>query len=366
MNKRLYNVDFLRSLLCLAVLLCHSWAATSSPKSYWVAEHFLSGGMAVDFFFVIAGFFLYHEVEKENSLRNFFVKKVIRLLPVFVGVSLIVLLYKIFGLIQENQGFHYKDFIMNLFFIRNIALYNDLINYEFSYGNAPAWFMGSLFWTLIFYFVLFRVYTRKRALFASAIIMYICYVCRANETPLINIAFYLSMARSLPNIALGYFIATMVANIKDSKETKILKFFYTIVEGYCLYEIFEVLFIKPQAWTLELYYILCFACLFLSFTLKKGYISQLLDKKMWGNIGKYTYSIYMSQYLIQILLAKGNWLAEQPFYKTINTNYPLLDLVVFYVLLEVVIGILVYYLIETKCLMYFRQRFLVNNILEKK
>lgn len=132
----------------------------------------------------------------------------------------------------------------------------------------------------------------------------------------------------------------------ETQNKQIFTWLYTVLELFAFVEVFRVIFISPKPWKLELYYILCFALLFLLFVLKKGYLSRIVDNNLSTVLGKYTYSIYMSQYLIQILFVDGNKLTKFPIFSLLRANYPLIELLVIYILLPVMLGIVVYHCIE--------------------
>lgn len=209
------NIEFLRGLFCLAILLCHAFAGANSQLSHIVVKHFLSGGFAVDFFFVISGFFLYYEVTKSRlegfNIPVFIGKKVARLIPVFIFVSLVAAVYLCLGLVSDGQAFHFRDFLMGCLFIKNIGVYNDSLNFDFFYNNSHTWFISPLFWTLVFYYVMFALFEEKRVLFAMGIMMFVCYSFRATETMVPNVMMYSTVVRSIPNIALGYFIGLLAS-----------------------------------------------------------------------------------------------------------------------------------------------------------
>ena len=179
--------------------------------------------------------------------------------------------------------------------------------------------------------------------------MFICYSLRANETIFPNVMLYSSIVRSLPNVALGLFIGLTLDQYKHLFERiSSLKSFIIIstIEFFVFVECFRVLFISPKPWALELYYILCFAILFSLFVIKKGALSLFFDSNISKFIGTYTYSVYMSQYLVQILFVEGNYLTTLILFKTLRSEYPYWEFALIYVLMPILLGVFVYHFVE--------------------
>jgi peptidoglycan/LPS O-acetylase OafA/YrhL len=364
----LYNVEFLRVIFCIAILLCH--ASTGKFVVFHgtlVENHFIGGNFAVDFFFIIGGYFLFFQtIKKDLSIRNYIVKKWIRLAPTIIFSMLVVLAYRKFGLIFSKLDF--RDNFLRLFFIRTLGLYREAANYDVPKTNTHLWYISPLFWTSVLYFSIAKTFDRRKANLLIAVITYISYIIVLNNVVLAEKSLILNSAfRSLPNVGLGYFVGVLVdqyrnverENVESRKKSSRAKYsgmlsmaIITYVEGYFFVEIFKVMFIKPEPWEEEFYYLICFAVLLFLFSIKKGWLSRIMNQKIMGFCGKYCYSIYTTQYLVQILLAKGNRIGENKIYLNFVSAHPLADVLINYVMLEIIVGVVVYHLVEKPCAEY--------------
>ena len=87
--KKLKNIEFLRFLLAIVIVFYHFFHAGKYCFGRLFPDiNILSnlskatenGTLAVDMFFIIAGFFMFHTF-KNISIKEFFLKKIIRLYP---------------------------------------------------------------------------------------------------------------------------------------------------------------------------------------------------------------------------------------------------------------------------------------------
>lgn len=96
-------LDGLRGIAILLVILLHNFKFTN---------YFFFGWLGVDLFFVLSGYLitdiLLRTVESKNFLRNFYMRRVLRILPLYVFV-LIICLYVLPQLISSIHIDYYQD-----------------------------------------------------------------------------------------------------------------------------------------------------------------------------------------------------------------------------------------------------------------
>jgi peptidoglycan/LPS O-acetylase OafA/YrhL len=372
----LYNVEFLRFIFCIGILLCHaSVGGHNTFANEFVTNHFLGMSFAVNFFFVIGGYLLFFQtLKKDLTIRDFIVKKYIRLLPVIIFSMLMIPIYRKFGLV--SQRFNFRDSFLSLFLIRTVGLYNDAKNFDLFYTNAHLWYIGPLFWTSLFYFSISKSFDRNKTNLVIAIITYVLFLSHANTIKVIIPEY---AVRALSNMGLGYFVGLLAnyhSNLIGRREgdvygggkemrrkresySNVYRAAITCVEGFLFLEIFKVLFIKTKPWReFEFYYSMCFAVLLFLFSIKIGWLSRLTNNRIMGSLSKYCYSIYVMQYSVQILLAKDNRLGESKIYLSFVNTHPVVDIIVNYVILEFIVGIVVYHLVEKPCYKYLERKFI--------
>lgn len=196
-NIRFYNLDFLKFIFTIAIVLLHISASNQQVDFYKnVYEHVDRSYLIVEFFFMVSGFFLYFEIQKEN-IQTFIKKRIIRLLPVII-FSLIC------GYIFIS-GKHKENILFSLLFLQGMGL------------QAPFyfhWFVSPLFWGSILYFFIFTNYKRTTATFFVAVLCYLSYCLLLNNNNG-NIDIHVgmikgflsgSLLRALGGIGIGYFL----------------------------------------------------------------------------------------------------------------------------------------------------------------
>lgn len=118
------------------------------------------------------------------------------------------------------------------------------------------------------------------------------------------------------------------------------------VEIFCFIEIFTTLLIKRDIEELNFYFILLFCILLISFDTNRGFLGKVLNIKYFGGfMGKYSYSIYVIQYPIQILINRSNKIGSA--LVSFRDNHPFQELILSLSFIFLV-GISAYYLVEKK------------------
>jgi peptidoglycan/LPS O-acetylase OafA/YrhL len=364
----LYNIEFLRVILCIAILLSHSGTEAKNPFMFEIRnKYFVFGGsMGVQFFFTVGGYFLFFQsLKKDLTLRDFLIKRYVRLMPVIIFSMLMILVYRGLGLV--SQRFRFPENFLNLFFIKAMGLHNHTKTHDFIYANPLFWYLGPFFWTSLFYFLISKNFDRGKTNLLIAVITYISFLAWENLTAQ-SVVF--SPSRSLSGMGLGYFVGVLVDYCSNCEKIEragghrndhgtFYVLMMTCLEIFFLVIIFKTLFTKPKIWEgCEFYYNVCFAVLLFLFSLKVGWLSRLLDHRIMGFFGRYCYSTYVTQYLVQILLVKDNRIGENIKYVNFTRIHPIAVIVINYVLLEIMVGIVVYHLIEKPCAKYFEKKFL--------
>jgi peptidoglycan/LPS O-acetylase OafA/YrhL len=124
-NSRLPSLDGWRAISIILVLGAHSSVAFGFPKSLDSLFNWsFDGRLGVRFFFVISGFLItwLMLVEKAKTgrvnLRHFYVRRALRILPVYAAFLATL------GLIQINSSYHQNavQWIGNLTFITDFAV----------------------------------------------------------------------------------------------------------------------------------------------------------------------------------------------------------------------------------------------------
>ena len=100
-NTKFYGLDNLRAFAIIFVLLFHSNRWVEHPN--WFPKAFQFGWTGVDLFFVLSGFLissqLFAQIKKEGtfSMKEFYIKRVFRILPIYFFVLAIYFLFPFFS-----------------------------------------------------------------------------------------------------------------------------------------------------------------------------------------------------------------------------------------------------------------------------
>lgn len=75
-----------------------------------------------------------------------------------------------------------------------------------------------------------------------------------------------------------------------------------------------------------------FCALLFCFIFNKGYLAKLLNNKLFGFMGKYSYSIYVMQWIVQEIIANGNLVASTKIYSSFRINYTIREYIFSFIL----------------------------------
>ncbi|MFT7828728.1 acyltransferase family protein [Priestia megaterium] len=114
-KKRLSELDSLRGIAALSVMLYHYLTRYnelfSNPNDSIM--DFKYGKYGVNLFFIISGFVIYMSISHQTDIKNFIVKRVIRLYPAYIfAVILTFMVIKIYSL--PGRGVSLKEALLNL------------------------------------------------------------------------------------------------------------------------------------------------------------------------------------------------------------------------------------------------------------
>ena len=339
-----YNIEFLRFVFTIAILLVHASLPQHSGQTR-ATSYIANGALCVDFFFILAGFFLYSDItQKKYTTKTFALKKYIRLAPVcaFSLVLHIIAFYT--GAIK--QSVHFKNELLNLFFIRDVGI-NSFAILPLENGlwatNTHLWYLGPLFWVSLFFYYVMTHFSPKKISIFIVIALFIITGLYFNS---IRLCFG-GLMRGFIGISMG--IMLRKANDKINYTYKwgggIL---WTIIEVFCFEEIVKVVFIKPEDFQLNFYFMLLFCVLLFSFYNGNGLCAKVLNKRCFGFMGRYCYSIYVMQWIVQNIIGNGNKLMNWSVYANFRKMHSSTEL--FTSLLVIcLLGIVTYYLIERPC-----------------
>ena len=365
-KERFHNVDFLRFILAVDILLFHIGANGGSvgyilQNDGTIFKNILNmckhGFICVDFFFIIAGFFLFRTLKKDTDTLYFIKNKIIRLLST-IWFSIII--YAIFSLFIDQMKFNFNNNILSVFLLNSIGFSTHV-----SMGNThQAWFVAALFWVSIFYFYINKIFDKKYLNLIIWLLVVSGYGFTLNciypgyGGSRENCFYFINqgIVRATANIGIGYFL-NMLYNFGFLRKSTIFsKIILTLIELYCsIFLIYYLIFSQKIPGNNYFLYIIIFIILFYLMLIKKGYISQILENKISSILGSWSYSIFI-MHIIVFDIIRSTFVFSN---KTFTLTHPILVFSLG-IILAILVGILTYYFFEKPMTKYLKNKFLTN------
>ncbi|CQI88013.1 acyltransferase family protein [Yersinia rohdei] len=331
------ELDGLRAVAVISVLLYHV------KFSLFGYEVFKGGFLGVDIFFVLSGYLITTIIFTQMnagvfSLKDFFIRRIKRILPAMVAVLLVSSVFAFYFLLPDSLIIYVKTLLASLFFVSNLYFFGEDTYVSDSSEYKPLLHTWSLSVEWQFYLIfpflclwLFKRFKNKKLtiIFSLFLLSLVLSNILAYRQP--NFAFYM-----LPSRMWELMAGSIVAIIILENKLNIGKIYYKVfpVVGLVLITL-SILFINdgmlhPSVITLIP---VLGTCLIILFSRDKNLASNFLSLKPMIFIGAISYSIYL-------------W--HQPlfvFYR-IKIGEIGMSTSILLILLSIVISVLSFYLIE--------------------
>lgn len=227
MQERNHNIDIIRAMTLLLVIVYHSWVVCGSQPINWPIINTvitLGGELGVTAFFILSGYGIYCSLYRagKTHVLDFFKKRALRIMPqYYLCLAVVILLGSgAYYLSAENIG----KIISHCFFIHTFW------PSHFGAINGVLWTMGV---TVQFYLIAIPLYkgTRKFGIVfwigCIAVTIFMKYITFAFITPQIqdnsgtlNFMFGRQIFTALDNFVTGMMVAHFSTNKKKMLGTK--------------------------------------------------------------------------------------------------------------------------------------------------
>ena len=344
MPKKMGQIEFLRLLFMLLILYGHL-------MQHFIFPHFgdmpifvelrkhtsFAFGYLCEAFFTISGFFLAQALssEKYADFRGFAISRIARLAPV---VWLVMLFHAIYQSIGWGQFIFFGN-LTALFFIPNAL--------SMRIPSQLDWFVGSLFWASVLYYLVWKVVDRKKFYYLVGIITLCVYCILLNKQdlysnpPVWGGIFPFFLLRGIGGIGLGILFGGYFLNKNTEEVTSGKKIFWSALDLTLILTLIYLSVIKRFSYSFPAM-MTCFVILFYSFLFKSSYITKFVSCKFFVWAAKYSYSVYITQFAVFILLY--NTLYMHPVWGV--RQYPVGN-IVFSLCAVYLVSIAVYHLVES-------------------
>lgn len=339
-KKKYHNIEFLRILFAIIIVYYHILHSNilayvkENELYFFLAESCDAAGIIVECFFIISGYFLFYSYlnKPSVSMLQFAIKKIARLHP--------VLLFSI--IISVTFFYHGSEAaVFNSLFLQCIG-----ISTEYKGIN---WYISPLFWVTMFYFALLKVIDNKKANLLIGVFTYFSYVLLINNTfgrETIYGFLNLGLLRALAGIGLGYLIGLTMCEMKRlsynaGKLFLFARFFISSMIEFLSFFYLIKWFLCGKSYSNSFIVVLVFSILFICFLKKDGFLSRILDRKIFSILGRYAYSIYVMQQISFYVLQKSIW-------QTAIVNNVGMCIIIS-VCFSISVGIITYHFVEQPC-----------------
>ncbi len=296
------EIDGLRCLSVVSVIIYH---LSINIKEY----QFLSGGfLGVDIFFVISGFLITNifltEWKQKNKIeiKNFFKRRIRRILPALFFVLITTLIFGWFFLLPASLVELSRTVISTIFFSSNFYFYI----YDQSYGTVNSFLIPLLHtWSLsieeqfyIFYPFLLLVFFKKKKLMVSLIFLFLFLFFLSVFIKLYDweANFYLIFSRGWELVAGALAAVLKFNNSPITAKISKIKF----INHISIFSIILSFFLFDDKLNLPGFLTLfpVVSLIILLINPKKDLITSILSYPVFVNIGLISYSLYLWHYPI--------------------------------------------------------------------
>lgn len=171
----------------------------------------------------------------------------------------------------------------------------------------PGWYVNSLFLLSTIFFIIFKVFEKKYAMFITIIIAVICCNLNARDVRFGTSLIWERISGAAFSLSLGILLSECYKKLYKGKYIEQLTnkniVFITVIELL----IFCILCVGLYGRGLGVYLgntmmSGCFVLLIWLFLIRKGLISRVLNNNISIYFGKYTYSIFITHYILIMLV----------------------------------------------------------------
>lgn len=282
MKKHIYEIDFIRTICCLGIVIYHFACHTNSGLS--VLTHTVNsnvGNIIVTVFFMVSGFVLYHNNKEVKSLKSFYYK---RFKSIFPSFYLCWFIFYVINVIKVRTPFYAGNLLKLLLTLIGQDGYTQqrIVNYY----TVGEWFIGALIIVYVLYPLLLKAH-KKNGLLTLLALSILTAIVHIFNIPVISPGFP-GICESCLKLYLGILMYEQINNI--NKPTLVASILFIVI-----YSFIKISFLNIA---LDIVYSIClFAILFKIGTLLS---KNELFKKVSSFIGGISYQIFLLQHMVII------------------------------------------------------------------
>lgn len=292
------SLEAFRGLAAIMVVLFHSLFYSTLNPNFLV----LHSDLFVDFFFVLSGFvmsFAYQDkIKLSLSFKQFIMIRLFRLYPLHLFTLLIWLPYVLMQIYAYQHGMgstnpsekqNIYSFVLNLLFLQSFAPAGG------AGWNWPSWSIAVEFFLYILFFYYVQLKTKNTWLPALFLVLIALTFLYQVDDPLRTD--WVAFLRGIGGFFLGFILYQFYLKVQISiQNTAMATILESLVVLFMLYSVSHYSLNHKNIYFLS---IITFMLLIYVFAIQnKGYISQLLQTKLFQLFGRLSFSIYLVHGLI--------------------------------------------------------------------
>lgn len=311
-KARIGVLDGFRTIAIISVLLFHLFSLDDFHYPYGQKYNFFwQGRYGVEFFFIISGFVIFYTLENTQSLKIFFLNRLIRLYPSALIASTITLIVLLL-LTNENLVSLLLKYLTNLSLVGA-----NLLNFLFSRDGKTFNYLDYSLWSLwpeIQFYVVSGIvfYLNKGCFLRNFVMLALIFIGLFWLNSNVKSSNYLHIDPA------GFFIHNLDSLINVFNLSVYIQYF---VIGMIFYKLFKIKKegLKPNLYlvlilvffvVLQLYFAitlstritnLCMITLFVCFVYFPSLIN-FIDNKLFNKIGVSSYFLYLIHQTIALVL----------------------------------------------------------------
>lgn len=280
MKKHIYQIDLIRALCCIGIIVYHFACHTNSGLSILTnTVNSNVGSIIVTVFFIVSGFVLYENNKEIGSLKQYYLK---RFKSIFPSFYLCWFIFYALNVIKVRTPFYAGNPLkLLLTLIGQDGYFSQRI---VTYYTVGEWFLGALIIVYLLYPLLLKLFNKNDKLIL--IVLFVLTLCvKYFNVPVISPGF-----PGIIESCLKFFIGMMFNKYFDLLNNKKL-----LIVSIVLFVIYSVIKINYLNVVLDLLYGVCLYIILFN-------LGNIVNNKPVKFISGLSYQVYLLQHMVIVYL----------------------------------------------------------------